>query len=203
MLKLSSEFVAAVCCRLNLNCLAAFLVAFAAICVPMARAQYEPRISLTDGGGNTASAECPGTTVYVTVTTDCEDGGLESSGNWTISISKGSVLTGSFVMPDSGDVCIEAWDSCSNYNSATAANLSDVPAQTNVTPVAGSIISNGWLSPTDFLLCAAGSSVSPPQDDGTSVIGTNITVIYSSCGNLISSNPIPVPYNREPPSLLG
>ena len=80
-------------------------------------------------------------------------------------------------------------------DSLTVSNAVNIPASTNSAAGAGTIISNGVLSPTNLIICAVGSGITAPTNTGTVVSnGWLITNVLSSCGNTISSNARPVFY---------
>jgi hypothetical protein len=187
-LKLISEF--SVVCRKagRLTPLAFILVS---TWLPCAHAQ---QVSI----GVNQNPACPGTTILVWVTADNngEDGDdLAVSGCTITNTDWETYAYGYFIMPDQGEVVISAYDHQGGY-SLTVANSANIPVATNVSCTPGTIISNGVITPTNFVICAAGSGMGfSPGHDGTLVgTGTVATNITDACGNLISSNGISVPY---------
>jgi hypothetical protein len=135
---------------------------------------------------------CPGDLVSVTVT--ASDSGESSPGylgvtGCTITTSDDKTYAyGDFTMPGQSNVEIIAYnDICTN--TLTVTNGVNIPVATNVKSDAGTIISNGVLSPTNLILCPVGSGITAPTNSGT-VVGNGmlITNVTSSCETLISSD---------------
>jgi hypothetical protein len=135
---------------------------------------------------------CPGDFVNVSVTNN-DNGEYSLDGlvvnGCNISWSDGQTYAlGYLYMPGQENVEIVAHnDNYFSTTSLTVINGANIPGQTTNRPVAGSIISNGTLSPTNFILCAVGSGITAPTNCGTVVNGMLIPTVYSLCGNTIAS----------------
>ena len=194
-LRLLEQFSAAVCRKGRL--VTALALILASTSIPRAHAQLNIGVS--------ANPACPGATVNVSVinqynNTEGWGGDLEVTGCIITDTDGQTYANGYFTMPGLPNVVIvAAYDNGDSFTeiSLTVTNSANVPASTNVTPVPGTIISTGVLSPTNFVICAFGSGIAnPPGDAGTVVSGMWRTNIISLCSNTISSNGIVVPYTQ-------
>ena len=153
--------------------------------------------SVQDEAGGTTRA-CPGTFIQVTVldgySTGYGNAIPEGCGDFTVN---GNILDfvesmdtdyltyweGTFVMPASGNVTINAQDNCENYGTQTVTNMANTPILTNIMcDWAGTVLSNGTLIPTNIMFCPVGSSITPPTASGIVISnGMVTTTVYYFC----------------------
>ena len=152
-LKLLERFLAEIC-RKGTR-FAALALILASTWIPRAEAQQFNIVA-------NPNPACPGATVSVSVTFDYngEDYGLYLgvTGCTITNTDSETYAYGSFTMPNSTNVVIGATYDLSS-DSLTVSNAVNIPASTNSAAGAGTVISNGVLSPTDFILCAVGSGI--------------------------------------------